>query len=74
MANSLSCKHEHVVFDVYRSGLRHDIQSTCQQCGRQWIVTEAVEDLAETVTSTEQIELHKQLAGNKTLQELISGG
>ena len=39
MAPKLNCKHERVLFDIYRSGLRHDIQSTYQECGRQWTVT-----------------------------------
>ena len=72
MAAKLKCKHQHVEFVVYRAGRHRDIQSTCLDCRKVWCVTEAVADLAEPVSSEEQIELHRLLEADLSLKDLIT--
>lgn len=69
--NTLNCKHQRVEFVIYRALGHRDIQSTCQDCGMEWTVTEEVEDLADTITANEIIEVHEQLETGKSLKELV---
>jgi hypothetical protein len=69
--NRLTCKHERVEFLIYRIGERRRVYSTCQNCGSEWTVEDAVEDLAEPISSSEVIDVHELLKADKTLGELI---
>ena len=75
MAQHLKCEcgrsWSECVYVVQRSGLNRYIFYRCQACSREWEVVETVDDLADPVTSSEILEVHRLLAATDlTLGEL----
>jgi DNA-directed RNA polymerase subunit RPC12/RpoP len=42
----------------------------CTQCNREWEVVETVDDLADPVSSSEVLEVHRLLEGDLTMSEI----
>ena len=70
-STSGKCVHRAPTVSVYRSrGHRYTFFS-CLECGAEWQEQETVEDLADTVSANEIIEVHRLLRQhNKTLGEM----
>lgn len=58
------------VYTVQRSGRHRWIYYRCTVCLREWTIQEDVDDLADTVTSSEVLEVHR-LAEAGDLAELF---
>jgi hypothetical protein len=60
-----------VIHLVQRSGDHRYTWYRCTQCSREWEVVETVDDLADPVSSSEVLEVHRLLAATDlTLGEL----
>jgi len=67
------CKHQLDRVDIhsYRSGKHRWTFYSCQDCGSEWETEEVVEDLNETVSANEIIEVHRLLEQEgKSLEDM----
>lgn len=61
------------VVTVQRSGRHRWSYYRCPTCLREWTIQEDVADPTDPVSSDEVIEVHHQLEGEITLEDLLPG-
>ena len=69
----VDCQHKlgRVDIRVYRSGKHRWTFYSCQDCGDEWETEEVVEDLSDTVSANEIIEVHRLLEQvGKSLEDM----